>query len=340
MQDSSRPQYRLRTLFVYTLVIAFGLAVLSNARINDADNMFLLSAFFVLPMLALPSLWERAIDAKLPLRFGAFLGRFQLLAVSFFSSAAFMLSTFAFAPQWKGSKGPSWLFYINDDIAAVVLYPFYIGGAIAFGNAVVKPQQAVKSPVVLAAMTINVLISLLYVVYVLVMRYVRADQQLFLLIPGNAAMAYFLMTIAVWRRRELTSNRRPWGWMYGWCGGFLLAMLAKVPLAMRFYASLPDEPPQSCFVVTAAARGHARIVGTSYDSTLCRPVNQQLLRFWQFEELLADQSPRVHRSLRHVYNRIGPLLAKLIIARWQADLVFLLLKPLEWVAVMVIRARG
>jgi hypothetical protein len=327
-------------LFAYTLVIAIGLAALSRAGIDDAGKTVALAAFFVLPMLALPSLWERAIDVTLPLRFGMLLGRFQVLAVSFFSSATFMLSTLAFAPQWKGSKGLSWLFYINDDIAAVVLYPFYLGGAIAFGYAVSKPQQAVKSPLALAAMAINVLISLLYVVYVLVMRYVRADQQLFLLIPGNAAVAYLLMTIAVWRRRELTSNRRLWGWMYGWCGGFLVAMLAKIPLAMRFYASLPDEPPQSCFVVTAAARGHPRIVGTTYDSTLCRTVNQQLLRFWQFEELLADQSPRVHRSLRHVYNRIGPWLANLIIARWQADLVFLLLKPLEWMAVIVIRARG
>ena len=34
--------------------------------------------------------------------------------------------------------------------------------------------------------------------------------------------------------------------------------------------------------------------------------------------------------MRSIYNRLGPVLARLIVFRWQADLVYLLLTPAEW----------
>ncbi len=37
-----------------------------------------------------------------------------------------------------------------------------------------------------------------------------------------------------------------------------------------------------------------------------------------------------HQAVRSIYNRIGPVLAGLIVFRWQADLVYLLLTPAEW----------
>ena len=114
----------------------------------------------------------------------------------------------------------------------------------------------------------------------------------------------------------------------GWIG----TLLAKIRLAQAQYEALPNAPPQECFIVTAATRGHRRWVGSWFDPQRERLVNRQLLRLWRFEALLRSRLPRVHALLRRVYNRVGPPIARAINAPWRADLVYLLLKPLELLA--------
>ena len=100
---------------------------------------------------------------------------------------------------------------------------------------------------------------------------------------------------------------------------------------MKIYEDLPDEMPDHCFVVTAATKGHRNVVHTWFDADDDRLLNQQLLTFWKFEHLLKLQTPKFHWLIRRIYNRIGPVVARLIVFRWQADLVYLLLKPAEWI---------
>lgn len=47
---------------------------------------------------------------------------------------------------------------------------------------------------------------------------------------------------------------------------------------------------------------------------------------------LLVRAPRFHRGLRGVYNRAGPVAAGWIGGRCRADLAYLALKPLEWLA--------
>ena len=44
-----------------------------------------------------------------------------------------------------------------------------------------------------------------------------------------------------------------------------------------------------------------------------------------------------YRVLRAVYNEFAPTVARCIVFRWTADIVYLLLKPVEWMAVTINR---
>jgi hypothetical protein len=123
---------------------------------------------------------------------------------------------------------------------------------------------------------------------------------------------------------------------------YLLALLGSVPFwiisvfwSRQIYESLPDNPP-SCFVVTAAARGHESVVGPFVEVRRrgrVRRANQQLLTLWQFEALWQVSAPRSHQIFRRAYNVIGPAVARRIVLPWLADLAYLCLKPVEFFAV-------
>ncbi len=113
-----------------------------------------------------------------------------------------------------------------------------------------------------------------------------------------------------------------------WSAGYLASWAWALAQAQQHYASLPTERPQPCFVVGAAARGHPWLVRSWMLGG--RPVTRQLILLKAFEFQLERHAPRTHRALRSVYNRIGPVVAKRIRSPWSADLVYLALKPLEW----------
>lgn len=106
--------------------------------------------------------------------------------------------------------------------------------------------------------------------------------------------------------------------------------------AHSVYTKLPDtQPTLDCFVVTAAARGHRRLVGpftVIEHNGHPREANAQLIALWRFEEHWRKHSPRSHAAFRMIYNRIGPLVAARITSPWIADLVYFALKPVQWIA--------
>jgi hypothetical protein len=104
------------------------------------------------------------------------------------------------------------------------------------------------------------------------------------------------------------------------------------------YQSLPQS--SACFVVTAAARGHRRFVGpfaTVVRRGRCVEANRQLMTMWDFEKWWQAHAPRSHACFRRFYNRVGPMVARQIGSRWTADLVYLVLKPLEIGAGLAVR---
>ena len=65
-------------------------------------------------------------------------------------------------------------------------------------------------------------------------------------------------------------------------------------------------------------------------------VNRQLLVANAFEDLLEERLPGVHRRLRQFYDTFGYPIARHIKSRFTADLVYLLMKPLEYFFVIVL----
>ncbi|MFZ4397316.1 MAG: DUF6688 family protein [Kiritimatiellia bacterium] len=155
-------------------------------------------------------------------------------------------------------------------------------------------------------------------------------------------------------RRDYAATK---GWVRWklWLGGCLspaqagYALLPGVPFwigsvlaSQRLYQALPDVAP-SCFVVTAASRGHPWVVGTMRvkdGAGVCRQVNQQLLVFREFEACWQRRAPATHAAFRRFYNVWGYRTARWIQNRWMADGVYLLLKPAEWVVAWLQRQRS
>ncbi len=118
--------------------------------------------------------------------------------------------------------------------------------------------------------------------------------------------------------------------------GLITACRTSVWLSLSAYSQLPLERPSTCYVATAASKGHPLIVRTWSSKDLDRGsaivVNRQLQVLKAFEIALRTLLPTGHRRLRRVYNFIGPRLARRIDRPWKADIAFVSLKPVEWLA--------
>ena len=55
-----------------------------------------------------------------------------------------------------------------------------------------------------------------------------------------------------------------------------------------------------------------------------------------FEQVLEEKTPRFHRFLRCNYDRYGYPFAKHIKKKWAMDLIYYLMKPLEWIFLLVL----
>lgn len=124
-----------------------------------------------------------------------------------------------------------------------------------------------------------------------------------------------------------------------WAAGYMAAWRLAYHEALEHYSRLPSSPP-TCYIATAAAHGHRRFVGAqerlAEDGTP-RMVNQQFARLKAAELALLVLSPKLHRAVRAVYDRLGPPIARRLANRWLADAAYLSLKPAEWCATWILR---
>ncbi|WP_437677746.1 DUF6688 family protein [Sorangium sp. So ce131] len=101
--------------------------------------------------------------------------------------------------------------------------------------------------------------------------------------------------------------------------------LSRVPL---------EIVPENChYLCTVAARGHGWLVrperlGRRRGVPIL--VNRQLALANAFEDLLHERWPRFGRAARRLYDRLGLPVSRYIRGRWLADLIYLAMKPLEW----------
>ena len=104
------------------------------------------------------------------------------------------------------------------------------------------------------------------------------------------------------------------------------------------------EAPQNIeydehYLCTVAAGGHKKIVkpirkGFRHGHEVI--VNRQLCIANAFEQILEEKTPRFHKLVRGIYDRYGFPVARLIKSKWIADIIYIIMKPLEWIFLMVI----
>jgi MFS family permease len=124
-----------------------------------------------------------------------------------------------------------------------------------------------------------------------------------------------------------------------WLGGFAATWSLSIMRTLQLYSQLPTQPPD-CYIATAAANGHPRLVGSrevTLPSGARMRVNAQLQRLKCAELALKAVSPRLHGVLRKLYDTLGRPIARRMKNPFVADAAYLLLKPFELISIFVLR---
>lgn len=103
--------------------------------------------------------------------------------------------------------------------------------------------------------------------------------------------------------------------------------------------SPPPVAYDTHYLCTVSLRGHKKLVkptrfGLRRGEKIV--VNRQLCVANAFEQLIEERAPRFHRAVRTFYDTYGYPVSKHINSAWSADVVYLLMKPLEWIFVFVL----
>lgn len=93
------------------------------------------------------------------------------------------------------------------------------------------------------------------------------------------------------------------------------------------------------YLCTVAAGGHKEIVkpirlGRRGEKYIV--VNRQLCIANAFEQIIEEKAPKFHYVVRSFYDKYGYPVAKHINSKYTADFVYFLMKPLEWIFLIVI----
>lgn len=116
--------------------------------------------------------------------------------------------------------------------------------------------------------------------------------------------------------------------------GFLTISFSKYK-----YCHLPEHL-DNCFIVSTASKGHTFVVHSYQCNRTGKFINKQLIRFKLFEIELMVKHSLFHSIFRVGYNFIGPLIASLIKNKFIADIIYILLKPLELIVVIFLFLNG
>lgn len=93
------------------------------------------------------------------------------------------------------------------------------------------------------------------------------------------------------------------------------------------------------YLCTVSLRGHRKLVkplryGMRRNEKIV--VNRQLCVANDFEQMIQERTPKFHRAVRAFYDNCGYPISRHIRTAFAADVVYILMKPLEWVFVIAL----
>jgi hypothetical protein len=259
--------------------------------------------------------------------------RFFIALILSFAGVVLPLFVFLFSslmgPEWKGACVYGWLdCFITGKLALTPLV--LLATAALYALEILRVENRTARWIVVGIF-LGAIISSICFVFGMVCIGSEADApKLWLLVPFYVAIWYSARSVELIKASRLDFL------------ACLISLVCSLPFwlaswlwSRSLYGSLPDKAPSGCFIVTAAGHGHAAFVGTHIEierNGRSLLVNQQLITFWQFENLWRNFAPRSHRIFRCGYNRVGPVIAAQIKSPWLADFAYLAIKPLEFMA--------
>jgi hypothetical protein len=249
-----------------------------------------------------------------------------LLPLAFFVLSAFL------TPDAKDvcPNGPLDCFYLGK----LALMPFVFWATAALYSVEIIEVRNSARPWVAIGLILGAIVSSVCLIFGVLTLH-RSDLMggdsalICLLVPFYTAIWYIVRAIYAVGTHPVDSTK------------LTIALASSLPFwavsiwwSYKTYLSLPDHVDR-CFVVTAASQGHRTFVGPFLEVQHHggkRIANQQLATLWAFEALWRNCAPRSHAAFRGVYNVIGPMIARQIASPWVADVVFVVLKPVEFFA--------
>ena len=108
------------------------------------------------------------------------------------------------------------------------------------------------------------------------------------------------------------------------------------------YSTMISPPPKEYmghYLCTVAVNGHEKLVKPTrlgIRQGVKIGVNRQLCVANAFEQVIEERTPRFHRLVRYIYDNYGYPLSKHITTKLRADIIYIVMKPLEWIFLAVL----
>ncbi|MFK5971310.1 MAG: hypothetical protein QM487_14490 [Candidatus Marithrix sp.] len=230
-------------------------------------------------------------------------------------------------PTYRYQKYNHWIYYTNDFGAGMILLPIYLIASFSLNISIFDREYMATSRTNYIMVATLAGITAFHILIALINIYLGASIYILPTFIFVVICFNYIIFLKLINKMNLLKPVNP-VFVYIWFSTLIGSILYKYPLTKQLYNQLPIS--SDCFIVSAAANGHPHIVKSTINPNTGRIVNYQLYVFRTFETKLANSFPNIHRKLRFIYNRIGPCIAKQIRYKWQADVIYLLLKPLEW----------
>jgi hypothetical protein len=225
-------------------------------------------------------------------------------------------------------------------LTKIYLAPFILWAIAAlYTTEVVHPKNVDRYWIMLGLFS-GLVLSITMSIYGLISFGQRGSEGILMALVANPVYIPIWYAIRFWRLFKQSKLNKV---------SYLFAAISQLPFwgyatyqAKVEYLKLPEFMPD-CFIATASSNGLPFIVGKSINyqhKGNSINVSQQMIHFWAFEKLWREKAPYSHIRFRRFYNIWGRKLANHINNPLLASVSFILLKPIEWIARIILKANN
>ncbi len=256
----------------------------------------------------------------------------------------------------------------------IIMIAIGIAGILILESFEIKKLPPLITVACISAIYISIIMSILWIIQVYNDK-IALSWLMLLLVPINLILISFRVIVCTVllmneSKNERTFESKPLQWLnmilnkshmlplYAFIGivplmGLIIAVLAlfgqRPDSAIKVFTQTsqwtlsqqvsPENIQSGHYLCTVAAGGHEKVVkpqrvGIRQGHKVI--VNRQLCIANAFEQILEEKTPRFHKAVRSFYDKYGLPISKYIRTKFAADIVYIAMKPLEWIFLTVL----